>query len=59
MAEALKETDILLHAYVLMTNCVHLLLAPKRAAEVPKLVISLGRHYVQYINTTYGRRGAL
>ena len=59
MAEALKETDILLHAYVLMTNCVHLLLTPKRAAEVPKLMILLGRHCAQYFNSTCGRRGAL
>lgn len=59
MPEALKETDILLHAYVLMTNCVHLLLAPKRAAEVPKLVILPGRPCAQYINSTCGRRGAL
>ncbi len=33
-----------------MTNYVHLLLTPKNAATVPKLVISMGRRYVQYIN---------
>jgi putative transposase len=48
-----------LHAYVLMTNHVHLLLTPKRADVVPRLLISLGRHYVQYVNRTYQRTGTL
>ena len=47
------------HAYVLMTNHVHLLLTPKKAQSVPKLLISLGRRYVQYVNTTYRRTGTL
>jgi REP element-mobilizing transposase RayT len=57
--EALRENDVALHAYVLMTNHVHLLLTPKRAERVPRLVISLGRRYVQYINRTYRRTGTL
>jgi len=59
LGEALKETGCALHAYVLMTNHVHLLVTPERAENVPKLVISLGRRYVQYINTTYRRTGTL
>jgi putative transposase len=42
-----------------MTNHVHLLLTPKKAESVPRLVISLGRRYVQYVNTTYRRTGTL
>jgi len=42
-----------------MTNHVHLLVTPERAATVPKLLISLGRRYVQYINRTYRRTGTL
>ncbi|MGH8468364.1 MAG: transposase [Gammaproteobacteria bacterium] len=42
-----------------MTNHVHLLLTPKNAPTVPKLVISLGRRYVQYINRQYRRTGTL
>ena len=42
-----------------MTNHVHLLLTPKNAATVPKLVISLGRRFVQYINREYRRTGTL
>lgn len=59
LGEALKETGCHLHAYALMTNHVHLLLTPEKADAVPDLAISLGRRYVQYINTTYRRTGTL
>ena len=59
LGEALAELECALHAYVLMTNHVHLLLTPKYAEAVPKLIISLGRRYVQYINRTYRRTGTL
>jgi putative transposase len=59
LAEALKETGCDLNAYALMTNHVHLLVTPEKAESIPKLVISLGRRYVQYINTTYRRTGML
>ncbi|MGH8653196.1 MAG: transposase [Gammaproteobacteria bacterium] len=36
-----------------------LLLTSKKAATVPKLVISLGRRYVPYINRQYGCTGTL
>ncbi len=38
-----------------MSNHVHLLLTPRRAESVPRLVMSLGRRYVQYINRTHAR----
>ena len=59
LGEALAQTRCALHAYVPMTNHVHLLLTPKNAAAVPKLIISLGRRYVQYVNRTYRRTGTL
>lgn len=59
LGEALAEAECRLHAYVLMTNHVHLLLTPRRAEKLPQLVISLGRRYVQYINRTYRRTGTL
>ena len=59
LGEALKETGCQLHAYALMTNHVHLLITPNKADAVPGLIISLGRRYVQYINTTYRRTGTL
>ena len=38
---------------------VHLLVTPERAASIPRIVIALGRRYVQYINQTYRRTGTL
>ena len=59
LAEALKTSGCQLHAYVLMTNHVHLLVTPDKAESVPKLLISLGRRYVQYFNRTHKRTGTL
>ena len=59
LGEALKESGCVLHAYVLMTNHVHLLLTPSKPQDLPRLIISLGRRYVQYINKTYRRTGTL
>jgi putative transposase len=47
------------HAYVLMTNHVHLLLTPDDADGLGLLMKRLGQRYVQYINRTYGRTGSL
>jgi putative transposase len=59
LGEALGEAQCTLHAYVLMTNHVHLLLTPRKAEAVARLIMSLGRRYVQYINRTHGRTGTL
>jgi REP-associated tyrosine transposase len=59
LGEALGETECALHAYVLMTNHVHLLLTPRKTEAVPQLMISLGRRYVQYVNRGYRRTGTL
>jgi putative transposase len=49
----------LIHAYVLMTNHVHLLVTPLAANDVSLLFQGIGRHFVPYINKTYQRRGSL
>jgi putative transposase len=59
LGEALKESGCALHAYVLMTNPVHWPLTPPQPQDVPRLIISLGRRYVRYINKTYHRTGTL
>ena len=59
LGEALKKERCALHAYALMTNHVHLLITPTHAESIPRLIIALGRRYVQYINTTYRRTGTL
>jgi REP-associated tyrosine transposase len=47
------------HAYVLMTNHVHLLLTPRHVDGASMLMKHLGQHYVQYVNRTHGRSGTL
>lgn len=47
------------HAYVFMTNHVHLLVTPERAGAIGRLMQTLGTRYVPYINDTYGRSGTL
>jgi putative transposase len=53
------ENDCLIHAYVLMTNHVHLLMTPGTAEAAGALMKRLGQRYVQYVNRTYRRSGTL
>ena len=55
----MQKTGGRLHAYVLMTNHVHLLLTPNAADDILRLIIALGRRFVRYINKTYRRTGTL
>jgi putative transposase len=48
-----------IHASVLMTNHLHVLVTPSRANGMGNLMQSIGRRYVPYINTTYHRTGTL
>lgn len=59
LGEACCRYQVELHAYVLMTNHVHLLLTPQAEAGVSRVMQSLGRRYVQYVNRTYRRCGTL
>jgi putative transposase len=47
------------HAYVLMTNHVHLLLTPGTADGPSRMMQWLGVRYVRHVNTTYRRTGTL
>lgn len=55
LAESMQRFGCSLHAYVLMTNHVHLLLTPKFDSSISRTLQSLGRRYVRYINGVYGR----
>lgn len=48
-----------IHAYVLMTNHVHLLATPEHSDSMSRVMKHLGQRYVQYVNRRYGRTGAL
>jgi putative transposase len=59
LALACKTHAIELHAYVLMTNQVHLLLSAADGQAPSRMMKQLGQRYVQYINRTYQRSGTL
>jgi putative transposase len=59
LERAAGEHGLAIHAYVLMTNHVHLLATPSNETSVPKTLQSVGRRYVQYFNYTYRRSGTL
>lgn len=39
-----------MHAYVLITNHVHLLMTPTAAGQITRVMQSLGQRYVRYVN---------
>ena len=53
------EHGCAVHAYVLMTNDVHLPVSPRKAESLPRAMQSLGRCYVRYVNDAYRRTGTL
>lgn len=59
LGELARKFRCAVHAYVLMTNHVHLLLTPALADGPSLLMKHLGQRYVQYINKAYRRSGTL
>ena len=59
LAELAGKVGCAIHAYVLMTNHVHLLLTPTKPDAASRLMQRLGQRYVQYVNKTYRRSGTL
>ena len=59
LADAARRFGCAIHAYVLMTNHVHLLLTPAEKGGVSATMQALGRRYVAYFNTRYRRTGTL
>jgi putative transposase len=57
--DACRRYRCRVHAYVLMTNHVHLLITPDIESGIGKVMQSLGRCYVQYFNYRYRRTGTL
>jgi len=59
LQEYAELTGCSIHAYVLMTNHVHLLVTPQTTDGIGVMMRRLGQRYVQYINRTYKRSGTL
>lgn len=59
LSEALKRYQVELHAFVIMTNHVQLLMTPQDSEGISRVIQSVGRDYVRYINNHYRRTGTL
>ena len=59
VAAACSRRGCLVHAYVFMTNHVHLLMTPATPDGIGAVMQSVGRRYVHYFNRKYGRTGTL
>jgi putative transposase len=51
--------DVDIHAWVLMTNHIHILCTPQIEKATSLMMQSIGRMYVRYFNHTYQRTGTL
>ena len=56
---AATAAGVALHAYVLMTNHVHLLATPAAGDALSRMMQALGRNYVGWFNHRHGRSGTL
>lgn len=59
LAEAAATHGCLVHAYVLMTNHVHLLATPQKPCAASTMMQHLGRRYVRIVNDRHGRTGTM
>ena len=59
LEEAAERYGCDIHAYVLMTNHIHILATPRDKQSVSRMMQYIGRRYVPYINFTYGTSGSL
>ena len=59
LRESSLRYGVAIHAYVLMTNHVHLLVTPATQGAVSRMMQHLGRQYVSYVNARYRRTGTL
>ncbi len=59
LKECSVKHELELHAWVLMTNHVHILCTPKAERATSMMMQSISRMYVRYFNYTYQRTGTL
>lgn len=59
LRECSPACGVAIHAYVLMTNHVHLLATAAEVGALSRMMQAVGRRYVRRINNKYGRTGTL
>ena len=56
---SLSKSKCYLHAYVIMTNHLHLLITPKNKEQLAKFMQSMTNRYVRYFNAKHQRTGTI
>jgi putative transposase len=59
LSHSSRQCECSIHAYVLMTNHVHLLVTGDRHGAISRLMQSVGRKYVRRFNASWRRTGSL
>jgi putative transposase len=59
LRESSQKYYVAIHAWVFMTNHVHILATPHEQDGISRMMQQLGRHYVKYFNRRYRRSGTL
>ena len=59
LMEGASKFDVSIHAWVYMSNHVHLLMTPNQEQAISKCMQYLGRYYVRYFNYRFKRTGTL
>lgn len=59
LVKGIARSDVMVHAYALMTNHFHLLVTPPDETSLPWLMKWLDGRYVQYFNHRQGRMGTI
>jgi len=59
VAQHVMKYHVEIHAWVFMSNHIHLLMTAKEELGLSRLMQALGRKYVQYYNYKYKRTGTL
>jgi putative transposase len=59
LREGAEKYGVAVHAWIFMTNHVHLLATPKSADSISRCMQYLGRYYVRHFNYRYHRSGTL
>lgn len=59
LKEASEKYNLPVHAFVLMTNHVHILATPQSGSDASLFMQYLGRRYVPFFNRKYGQSGSI
>jgi putative transposase len=59
LRESSETYAVAIHAWVFMTNHVHILATPQEPGGLSRMMQRVGRHYVRYFNKKYQRSGTL